>query len=234
VSAAARALATLGLLAAAATPAHGAGDVVQAEQFVLRDRQGNVVGAFSVSETGRPGLVLYDGDGTVRVVLDLRPDGSPALILTDRDGKQRLQLGMVGELLSALGEYAGAEAPRALGAPAAEPEGQAAGPRVPYGAMIAAIALLGVTALILLAALVILDRRALRSSQQFQELWVSTMNDRDRERAALRDTLLAQRRVAAAEREAVKRWEEVGVELARQLEHVRGEIEGQLRRLRGR
>ncbi|MGH7388668.1 MAG: hypothetical protein ACREM3_04335 [Candidatus Rokuibacteriota bacterium] len=231
--AAVRPLVTLGLLALAVSPARAAGNVVQAEQFVLRDSEGNVVGAFSVGEGGRPGLVLYDRDGVVRVVLDLRPDGSPALILTDKDGRQRVHLGMVKELLSALRAQEGAPEPRALPMQVAggEPR-EAVATRLPYGAAILGVALLAVTALVLLGALIVLDRRSLRSSRQFHELWASVMHDRDRERAAFRDALLAQRNAASVQRESLQCWEDVGADMARSLERVRGEIDEQLGRLR--
>lgn len=232
MSAALGALFTVALLALAVSPARGAGNVVQAEQFVLRDHEGNVVGAFSVGEGGRPGLILYDRDGVVRVILDLRPDGSPALILTDKDGRQRVQLGVVGELLSTLRAQEAPPEPRAL--PAQVAGGEVGAARLPYDAVILAVALLGITALVLLAALVILDRRSLRTSRQFHELWVSVMHDRDRERAAFRDALLAQRNAVSTQRESLDRWEDVGADMARSLERVRLEIDEQLGRLHRR
>lgn len=229
----ARALAALTILALAPAPANGSGNVVQAEQFVLRDRQGNVVGALSAGDGDRPGLVLYDKDGTVRVVLDVNPDGSPALIVTDDEGGRRVQLGIVGELLSALASQGVTDWPRTLGMRVASPERrESLMPRLPYGAAILAVALLAVTALVLLVALVILDRRSLRSTQQFHELWASVMQDRERERAAFRDSLLSQRNAANVQLETLDRCADVGADVARALERMRSDIDQQLRRLR--
>jgi hypothetical protein len=227
------ALVALTVLALAPAPANGSGDVVQAEQFVLRDRQGNVVGALSAGEGDRAGLVLYDKDGTVRLVLDVRPDGAPALTLTDDEGGHRVQLGIVGELLSALASQDMSEWPRTLQRRLASPGLQESlMPRLPYGAAILAVALLAVTALVLLVALVILDRRSLRSTQQFHELWDSIMQDRERERAAFRDNLLSQHNAANVQTETLDRCVSVGTDVARALERMRGDIEQQLRRLR--
>ncbi len=204
-----RTLATVALVALAVPAALAAERASQGEPFALRDREGRVVGAFSPGDDGRPGIVLFDRDGTVHVVIDL------------------------GDLASTLRAQEGADAPRTLRtqAVAGEPR-EAPGARLPYGAAILAVALLAAAALVLFTALVILDRRSLRSAQQFHELWVSAMHDRDREREAYREALLSHRHAAAAQRETLDRCEDVGADVARTLERVRGEIDEQLRRLR--
>ncbi len=232
--AAARALAALTVLALVPAPARGADSMVQAEQFVLRDRQGNVVGSLSAGEgADRPSLVLYDRSGTVRIVLDVNPDGSPAILVADDEGAHRVPLSVVGELLSALGSRDVAAWLRAPRLQPTEGDGlrDALVPRLPYGVAILAVVLLAATALVLLVALVFLDRRARRSTEQFHELWTSVMEDRERERAAYRDGLTAQRNVVSTHAETLDRCADVGADLARALEHMRHEIDEQLRRL---
>lgn len=226
-----RALAALTILALAPAPARGSGTVVQAEEFVLRDHQGNVVGAVSAGDGDRPSFILYDRDGTVRLVLEATPDGSPALTLAGDEGGHRVSLGIVGQLLSVLASRDLGDWPRALGAPGPELR-ESLVPRLPYGAAILAVALLAATALVLLVALILLERRASRSTQQFHELWASVMEDRERERAAFRDTLRSHRDAADAQVQSLERCADVGADVARTLERVRNEIDQQLRRLR--
>lgn len=227
-----RALAALTILALAPTPARANGNVVQAEEFVLRDHQGNVVGALSAGEGERPSLVLYDRDGTVRLVLEATPDGSPALTLAGDEGGYDVPLGIVSQLLSPLTSRDLVDWPGALRLQLGPELRESLVPRLPYGAAILAVAVLATTALVLLVALILLERRAVRSTRQFQELWASVMEDRERERAAFRDSLVSHRNSADAQLEALERCADVGADVARTLERVRGEIDQQLRRLR--
>jgi len=89
--------------------------MVEASNFVLRDKAGRMRAALAIRPDGTPGLGLFDEDGRPRVSIDLgakgvagvnlldgagrtgaalaiRPDGTPGLGLFDPAGRPRLSL----------------------------------------------------------------------------------------------------------------------------------------------
>lgn len=61
-------------------------DVIEAEEFRIVDKDGNVRATLRLNEKGAPGLALYDDDGRLRAVLQVLEDGSPHLLFLDEDG----------------------------------------------------------------------------------------------------------------------------------------------------
>jgi hypothetical protein len=82
------AAAALALVALAGAAADGPG-IVEAEQFVLVDRDGNPLGRWTVREDGTPGLALFDTNGRLRLSLDLGADGTSGVNVYDADGGPR-------------------------------------------------------------------------------------------------------------------------------------------------
>lgn len=59
---------------------------VEAELFVIKDRDGRVHGSFGITDpSGAPSLVLYDPEANANVVLNLGPDHEPGLWLYNKD-----------------------------------------------------------------------------------------------------------------------------------------------------
>jgi len=65
---------------------------VEAEKFVVRDKQGKERAVLGVENDGTVGLWLQDKEEGMRVALDLFPEGSSDLGLHDRDGNVRAWL----------------------------------------------------------------------------------------------------------------------------------------------
>jgi len=65
--------------------------VVEAEQFVLRDRNGKARAWLNVSD-GSVNFALADKNETTRNLMYVRDDGTHGLILATRDGKTRVEL----------------------------------------------------------------------------------------------------------------------------------------------
>jgi hypothetical protein len=60
--------------------------VVEAEQFIIKDHEGKVRGSFGlVASSDMPSLTFYDKETNANVLLHLREDGSPALWLYNKD-----------------------------------------------------------------------------------------------------------------------------------------------------
>jgi len=116
---AAGALACLGAVTMAGAASRLA-QTMEAEEFVLRDKEGAARAALAVRPDGTAGLGLFDGEGRVRLSFDMskehspgvnlydasgklrsalaiRPDGTPGLGLFDKDGKARLSLDIAGD-----------------------------------------------------------------------------------------------------------------------------------------
>lgn len=99
-----------------------AADVVEAHQFVLRDKSGVIRATLAMSKDGEPVLMFLDPDERIRAVLAqselhlsgansstavkviVNADGRPALRL-EKDGKLRAVLGMTADGVLALGLY---------------------------------------------------------------------------------------------------------------------------------
>lgn len=67
---------------------------IEARNFVLRDREGNVKGLWETDPNGMPVLSLHDKHGSNRAEFRFRPDGSPVLHFLDRDGRERMLVGI--------------------------------------------------------------------------------------------------------------------------------------------
>ena len=65
---------------------------VEAERFVLRDRQGGARAVLETRPDGAPHLLLRDQAGTDRIELLVAPDGAPIVNLKDQAGAVRLGL----------------------------------------------------------------------------------------------------------------------------------------------
>lgn len=61
-------------------------DVIEAEEFRIVDKDGNVRASLRLNEKGAPGLALFDDDGRLRAVLQVLEDGSPHLLFLDENG----------------------------------------------------------------------------------------------------------------------------------------------------
>jgi hypothetical protein len=69
--------------------------VVESREFLLRDRTGQVRGAWGVDARGDIQLVLQGGDNKASVRLSLLEDGAAGLTLSDPEGKPRLVAGLL-------------------------------------------------------------------------------------------------------------------------------------------
>ena len=92
--------------------------VVEAQEFVLRDKGGLVRGRFAVGSDGSPRLLMNDSEGRPRIQVSVGPNGTPGirlldesrhaeigmavspgsrpgLVLSDRDGKSRVNLALL-------------------------------------------------------------------------------------------------------------------------------------------
>jgi hypothetical protein len=67
--------------------------VVQAEQFILLDRQGHRRGGMVATPGGTVGLLLADGDQKDRIWVTVGENGAAFLTLKDRAGKERFTVG---------------------------------------------------------------------------------------------------------------------------------------------
>src|SRR5579885_3602345 len=65
---------------------------VEAQQFVLRSRDGTVRGSIGITDNGAVGINLNDSKGQKRIDLDIASNGSPGLDLYDPNGKLRSSL----------------------------------------------------------------------------------------------------------------------------------------------
>jgi len=71
---------------------------LEAEEFVLRDSDGNTRAILTISDTRSATLAFYDSDGKERAGLFTGPRGDSALFFLDEHRKQRVVLGFgVGE-----------------------------------------------------------------------------------------------------------------------------------------
>ena len=59
---------------------------IEANEFVLRDRDGTMRAALAMRPDGTPGLGLFDEQGQVRLSVELNADGSPGLNIHDEIG----------------------------------------------------------------------------------------------------------------------------------------------------
>ncbi len=78
---------------------------VEAQQFVLRSRDGTVRGSIGITDNGAVGINLNDSKGQTRIDLDIASNGSPGLDLYDPNGKLRATLALGPEGTPGLGLY---------------------------------------------------------------------------------------------------------------------------------
>jgi hypothetical protein len=76
--------------------------VIEANGFVLRDRDGAIRAQLLVEEDGRVRFGLHDLTETRRVSVSVLSGGSPGMALTDRDGQNRLAMGVANDGSSTL------------------------------------------------------------------------------------------------------------------------------------
>jgi hypothetical protein len=86
-SAAGALLLLTGALALMAQTASRQPQSLEAEQFILRDRDGTERGAMGITPDGAAGLNLVDAKGHTRITLDISADGSPGLDFYDSQGR---------------------------------------------------------------------------------------------------------------------------------------------------
>jgi hypothetical protein len=99
---------------------------LQAEEFVLRGRDGKVRGAMGITPDGAVGLNLADIKGQTRITLDITADGLPGLDLYDAQGKMRATLALGPAGTPGLGLYdASGKLRTSLDVPAANTPGLA-------------------------------------------------------------------------------------------------------------
>ncbi len=67
---------------------------VEAERFLLRDKQGRMRAILDMAPDRGPILAFYDEKGKNRIVLDMDQQGNPALNLFDERGNSRTALGV--------------------------------------------------------------------------------------------------------------------------------------------
>lgn len=91
----------LGLTAAlvVVTARHGlpgtVADVIESHQFVIRDHDGQVRGAFGLADDGSLRLGLQDGAGKAALRLSLLKSGAPGITFTDSMGRPRVVMGLL-------------------------------------------------------------------------------------------------------------------------------------------
>jgi hypothetical protein len=78
---------------------------LEAQQFVLRGRDGKVRGVIGLSDNGSVGINLNDIKGQTRIEMDVAPNGSPGLDLYDPDGKLRATFALGPKGTPGLGLY---------------------------------------------------------------------------------------------------------------------------------
>lgn len=89
------ALAGAALFAAGAGAQEGAGDVVAASAFVLRDADGRVHADLRLTGEGAE-LRFLNADGDAQAVLGIDAEG-PGFLFTDEDGNERVEMEIEGE-----------------------------------------------------------------------------------------------------------------------------------------
>lgn len=77
-------------------------EVVEAREFVLRDREGHVRGAWGSDDEGAIRLVLQDHRNGTSIRLNLLDDGSTGLTFSDSTGNQRVVLAALPDETSSL------------------------------------------------------------------------------------------------------------------------------------
>jgi hypothetical protein len=77
----------------------------EAQQFVLRGKDGTVRGSLGVTDNGAVGINFNDSKGQTRIDLDVAANGSPGLDLYDADGRLRATLALGPEGVPGLGLY---------------------------------------------------------------------------------------------------------------------------------
>jgi hypothetical protein len=70
-------------------------EVVEAREFVLRDREGRVRGAWGQDDQGAIRFVLQDAQSQMSVKLNLLDDGTSGLTLSDSTGNPRLLVALL-------------------------------------------------------------------------------------------------------------------------------------------
>jgi hypothetical protein len=76
--------------------------VVESESFLVRDSDGNLRGAWGISDDGSVRLVLENAGQQGSLSLTLLGDGSPGISFTDSAGKSRMVLGLLPDQTTAL------------------------------------------------------------------------------------------------------------------------------------
>ena len=69
--------------------------VSEARKFLLRDRDGQVRGAWGTNEEGAAQLLLQDRSGRTRVRITVRPDGASGLAFVDSVNNSRIVVGVL-------------------------------------------------------------------------------------------------------------------------------------------
>jgi hypothetical protein len=67
--------------------------VVEAERFIVRDKDGKVRLWMGMNPSGTPSLTLFDKDQKSRLMMILAPDGKPEIVLRDESGRGGVGIG---------------------------------------------------------------------------------------------------------------------------------------------
>jgi hypothetical protein len=92
----------------------GSAQTVSAQQFMIRDRDGNVRGVWGTGEDGTVRLALSDPEGRQRVRLSLLDDGSAGISLADSADRKLAVLGLLSDNTTTLALTDPAGIPRAV------------------------------------------------------------------------------------------------------------------------
>ena len=78
---------------------------IQADRFVLVDKDGRRRAELTMAADGTPGLVLYDENGVRRGGFNLSAAGAPSIVLHDKHGKPRAEVALKPDGVVGLGFY---------------------------------------------------------------------------------------------------------------------------------
>jgi hypothetical protein len=66
--------------------------VIEAEHYLLRDQNGNLLASLAVGQDGTPVLGLHAKDQAARIFMRVGPDGEPGIVFFDSQGQHPVEL----------------------------------------------------------------------------------------------------------------------------------------------
>ncbi|MEO6810162.1 MAG: hypothetical protein ABI353_13695 [Isosphaeraceae bacterium] len=66
--------------------------IIEAEHYLLRDQNGNLLASLAVGQDGTPILGLHAKDQAARIFMRVSPDGEPGIVFFDEHGQHPVEL----------------------------------------------------------------------------------------------------------------------------------------------